>query len=103
MAKKKTTYGLVEPFDCDEPLFALGVEWEQWRQKILNGTVRTDLCLEENAIRIERMLERHGYQAEAQPFPFKVKGRNCHQWWKVWVGRKPRESQCGEGTAESSA
>lgn len=28
-------YGLIEPFDCDDPVFCLGVEWEQFRQKLL--------------------------------------------------------------------
>lgn len=95
--KGKSTYGLVEPFDCDDPMFALGVEWEQWRRKIVSGSAQTGLCLADNAVRIQNLLERHGYNAEARPFPFKAGKKVCRQWWQIWVASKPKCSSTGSG------
>ena len=63
-----TTWGLVEPFDTDDgsldginvgECFALGVEWQIFRERLKSGKAFTYLCLANNAIRLSRMAERH--------------------------------------------
>jgi ABC-type Zn2+ transport system substrate-binding protein/surface adhesin len=78
-------YGLLEPFDTKdlagadaELAFALGVEWELFRQKLLAGEPFTDVVLLENIERITRMVERHGRFVEWHHF--------CKDWAKIIVG-----------------
>lgn len=66
-------FSLIEPFDIEglaigsQECFCLGVEFIQWRQRILDGKRFTDLCLANNAERLVRMAERHGRFAESRP------------------------------------
>ena len=87
------SWELIEPFDIDngelenlpqEECFTLGVEWAKWRMKILDGTVKTDLCIAANALRIQAMLERHGIPCEARP-------AGPHGWSEIWVGKEEAE------------
>jgi hypothetical protein len=66
-------YGLIEPFDTDdgsmrdvnsEEAFALGVEWEIWRQRLKADEPFKAWCLENNAPRLAKMAKRHGRSAE---------------------------------------
>jgi hypothetical protein len=71
-----TKFELVEPFETDDgsldginagECFALGVEWEQFRQRLKNGKPFTTLCLANNAIRLSAMAERHRRYVEYRP------------------------------------
>lgn len=63
-------YGLVEPFDCDDPMFCLGVEWEMFRQKLkTNSDGFTETISRGNAERLSAMCERHERFVEVQPCP----------------------------------
>lgn len=62
-----TAHSLVDPFDCDDLAFALGVEWEMFRQRIKSGRPFTELCLSDNAVRLSAMAERHGRFSEWHP------------------------------------
>jgi hypothetical protein len=68
-------YGLIEPFETEDlagatpdMAFALGVEWEIFRQKLLAGDRFSDLIHDGNAQRVVRMVERHGRFCEHRPF-----------------------------------
>lgn len=83
-------FELVEPFDIDDgeldgispqEAFVLGVEWMRWRQRVVDGKPYTDVCLANNAVRIQGLLERNGWQCEAQP-------GLAPGWAKIWVGLK---------------
>ena len=84
MADDPACFGLIEPFETDDLsctpdcAFALGVEWEIFRQKLLAGGRFTDLVLNENARRIEAMCERHDRFVESHPI---VDG-----WTEIIVG-----------------
>jgi hypothetical protein len=67
---------LIEPFDIDdgtlkgiapEYAFALGAEWEIFRQRINSGNPFTTFCLPENATRFVKMAERHRRFVEDRP------------------------------------
>lgn len=69
-------WGLVEPFDTDNgeldgvppaECFALGVEFEMFRQKLKTGLVFKEHCLANNAERLVRMVERHNRFVEHSP------------------------------------
>jgi hypothetical protein len=83
-------FDLVEPFDIDDgslnglspqTIFTMGVEWATWRNRIIGGCPKTDLCLTENAARIILMLERHGWFCEERHPRDWAKG-----WSQIWVG-----------------
>ena len=84
----KVDHQLVEPFETDdgslsrlapEKVFALGVEWEQFRQRLKTGKPFTTLCLPENASRLARMAERHKRFVEDRP--------TAHRGWaEIFVG-----------------
>jgi hypothetical protein len=82
------TSKLIEPFDIDdgslkgitpEYAFALGVEWQIIRQRLLSGTPFTTFCLPENAARIVKMAERHKRFVEDRP-------KVAPGWTQVYVG-----------------
>jgi hypothetical protein len=79
---------LVEPFEIDDGslnglaphyIFALGVEWEMFRQRILTGTPFTVFCLPENRTRFVRMAERKNRFVEDRQ-------TGCEGWTEIWVG-----------------
>lgn len=82
------TYGLVEPFGTDDgslenvspqEAFALGVEWAMFRERLKTGEPFHILCLENNAIRLEKMAERNGRFSESRR-------TSAHGWAEVWIG-----------------
>ena len=72
--RDQSSYGLIEPFETEGLsedaafAFALGVEWEMFRQKLLRGGRFSDLVIDRNADRIVRMVERHGRFVEHRSF-----------------------------------
>lgn len=96
--KDSSGFNLIEPFDIDDGsltgfseqlIFTLGVEWVKWLVNITHNKVRTDICLEQNAPRLIRLLERHGFYCEDRPFPFQdISGKACNQWRQIWVGAR---------------
>ncbi len=94
---ENTGWELVEPFDIDdgslngvppELAFTLGVEWVRWWMRIRAGNPRSELCLSENAARIVKMLERHGFFCEDRPYDFATARGICSAWRFIWVGDK---------------
>jgi hypothetical protein len=70
------SHELIEPFDTDDgslddlhcgECFALGVEWERFRQRLKTGKPFTDLCLANNAARLCAMAERQQRFVEHRP------------------------------------
>ena len=79
---------LIEPFDIDdgslkgktpEYAFALGVEWQLFRQQLLTGKPFKVLCLPENRTRFVKMAERHRRFVEDRQTA-------CVDWSEIWVG-----------------
>ncbi len=82
------THELIEPFDIDDgslddvsprEAFALGVEWAMFWQRIKSGEPFRDLCLANNANRLEKLAGRRGRFSEAQHTP-------ARGWAGIWVG-----------------
>ena len=81
-------HALVEPFDVDdgslvglspEYIFAMGVEWAMFRQRLSTGKPFTTLCLPENRQRFVAMAERNRRFVEDRQTA-------CLGWFEVWVG-----------------
>jgi len=81
-------FGLFEPFDVDdcslkgttpEQAFALGVEWQVFRQQFLTGKPFTMLCLPQNRTRFVNMAENHRRFVEDRQ-------SDCVDWSEIWVG-----------------
>jgi hypothetical protein len=82
-------FEIVEPFEVDDGsldglapnyIFALGVEWEMFRQKLNRiKTPFTTLCLPENRIRFVKMAERKSRFVEDRQI-------GCAGWVEIWVG-----------------
>ena len=79
---------LVEPFEIDdgslcgltaEYAFALGVEWQLFRQQLSTGKPFKVLCLPENRSRFVAMAERHRRFVEDRQTA-------CVDWSEIWVG-----------------
>src|SRR5215467_14335540 len=86
--KNSDEHGLVEPFDIDdgslkgltpEYAFALGVEWQLFRQQLETGRPFKILCLPENRRRLVAMAERHRRFVEDRQTA-------CVDWFEIWVG-----------------
>lgn len=82
------TSKLVEPFDIDdgslkgltpEYAFALGVEWQLFRQQLETGEPFKVLCLPENTRRLVALAERHRRFVEDRQTA-------CVDWNQIWVG-----------------
>jgi len=78
---------LVDSFEADDGsldsfagnlCFALGVEWELFRQRLKAGDRFVQLVMSEGAERLVRMAERHGRFVEHHP--------HCDGWIVVIVG-----------------
>ena len=85
---KKPHYEVVEPFDTNNDslaglnpweCFALGVEWDMFRQQLEAGKPFTALCLSNNARRLVAMAERHRRLVEDRP-------TLSPGWTEIWVG-----------------
>lgn len=81
-------YDLVEPFNTDgsslngvssEVAFALGVEWQMFRQRLKTGRRFQTLCLAMNTNRLVKMAERQRRFVEDRPTPWAG-------WCEIWVG-----------------
>jgi hypothetical protein len=81
-------FELVEPFNSDgsslsgvspEVAFALGVEWQMFRQRLKTGHPFQTLCLAMNAHRLVKMAERNRRFVEDRPTPWAG-------WSEIWVG-----------------
>lgn len=84
-------YGLVEPFECDDPVFCLGVEWEMFRQKLLSTDDGfSEMIHRDNAARLSAMCERHDRFVEVQPCPIVEGFADDHfdGWRTIVVGSK---------------
>ena len=89
MIENKGKFDLVEPFDTDdgslkgllpEYTFALGVEWEIIRRRLLDSEKPfTTFCLPENATRLVKMAERHKRFVEDRP-------NIAPGWSQIYVG-----------------
>ena len=84
----ESDYELVEPFNSDgsslsgvspEVAFALGVEWQMFRQRLKTGQRFQTLCLAMNASRLVKMAERQRRFVEDRPTPWPG-------WSEIWVG-----------------
>jgi hypothetical protein len=69
-------YGLIEPFEVDggeldglrpQEIFALGVEWEMFRRRLVSGHPFTVYALSNNAGRLNKLAERSGRFVETRP------------------------------------
>lgn len=97
-------YGLVEPFDCDDPMFCLGVEWEMFRQR-LNATAEpfTMTISKSNAERLSAMCERRGRFVEVQPCPIAEGFAADHfeEWRVIMVGQLKQSEDAGSNPVGS--
>jgi hypothetical protein len=84
----ESDFELVEPFDTDESslnqvnpetAFALGVEWQMFRQRLKSGHPFQTLCLSINTNRLVKLAERHRRFVEDRPTPWVG-------WSEIWVG-----------------
>lgn len=82
---RNVEYGLVEPFDCDELAFCLGVEWEMFRRRLAADKPFTDQIHTANAERLTKMCERHGRFAESISLGT-IDGVNYDEWTRIIVG-----------------
>jgi hypothetical protein len=71
-----TEFSLVEPFDIDDgslnsvsaaECFAMGVEWQIFRNRLASGKPFTDLVLANNAVRLTKLAERSQRFVETRP------------------------------------
>jgi hypothetical protein len=88
MNKSENDFDLIEPFDVDdgslagvspENAFALGVEWQMFRERLKSGQPFTTLCTSANTSRLVKMAERQGRFVEDRPTPWAG-------WREIWVG-----------------
>lgn len=78
----------MEPFDTDDGslsgitprmAFALGVEWERFRQRLKSENPFKTYCLPPNAARLVKLAERHNRFVEDRP-------NACAGWTEIFVG-----------------
>jgi hypothetical protein len=84
----ESEFELIEPFDTDagslngansETAFALGVEWQIFRQRLETGQPFRTLCLSLNTSRLVKLAERQHRFVEERPTPWAG-------WTEIWVG-----------------
>ena len=94
-----TSFDPIEPFDIDDgsllglspaATFALGVEWEMFRQKLRRGVPFTELVLSANAARLSALTERQGRFVEHHP--------QCDGWSTIVVGDLIASESCEPGS-----
>ena len=80
-------FDLIEPFDVDDGsladfgpalCFALGVEWQLFRERLLAGGRFVNLAMSEGVARLSQMAERQGRFVEHHPV--------CDGWAMIVVG-----------------
>ena len=87
MKENEGNFGLIEPFDLDNTLngitlehaFALGMEWQMFRERLKTGHPFTTLCLAINASRLVKLAERERRFVEDRQTPWA-------EWSEIWVG-----------------
>jgi len=88
MDENESDFNLVEPFDIDSSLlemvspdyaFALGVEWQMFRDRLKTGQPFSTLCLLENTSRLVKLAERQHRFVEDRPTTWPA-------WREIWVG-----------------
>ena len=81
-------FNLVEPFDTNDGsldgisaklAFAMGVEWQLFRQRLKSEKPFKTYCLPQNAARLVKMAERHNRFVEDRPHV-------CAGWTEIFVG-----------------
>ena len=86
--KNKDEFGLIEPLYIEdgslkkvspEYAFALGAEWQLFRQLLDSGKKFTTFCMPENATRFVKMAERHKRFVEDRP-------KVALGWTQIYVG-----------------
>ena len=100
MNQSENDFELAEPFELEdgslmgvspENAFALGVEWQMFRERLKSGQPFTTLCISANANRLVRMAERQGRFVEDRPTPW----AGWREIWvgvvSTWFGQSPRE------------
>jgi len=88
MNKSDNNFDLVEPFDIDGSLldmvssdyaFALGVEWQMFRERLKTGQPFSTLCLSANTSRLVKLAEHQRRFVEDRPTTWPA-------WTEIWVG-----------------
>jgi hypothetical protein len=87
IAENETDFGLVEPFNTDDSLnelspeqaFALGIEWQMFRERLKTGQPFSTLCLSINASRLVKM-------ARAQHRLVEIRSTPWEAWSELCVG-----------------
>lgn len=74
-------YGLVEPFDCDDPMFCYGVEWEMFRQRLTSTQEAFTVMIRHGRFMVTVAA---GIVATAKP----DKDRN-------WIPNRPQKARAG--------
>ena len=84
----KQESGFIEPFDIGDGslnkvsagyAFALGAEWQLFRQRLDSGKKFTTFCMPENTARFVKMAERHKRFVEDRP-------NAALGWTQIYVG-----------------
>lgn len=79
---------LIESFEIDDgslysltpqQIFAMGVEWEMFRQMLKVGNNFSIICMTENVSRLVRLVEKYNRFVEDRPTLYP-------QWREIWVG-----------------
>ncbi len=87
------SHKLIVSFDMDDEtlkdispqeVFALGVEWALFRERLKTGKPFWALCLANNAKRLEKLAECHGRFSECRM-------TSTPEWAEVWVGGPIRQ------------
>ena len=87
MIESETDFGLVEPFNADDSLkdlspeqaFALGIEWQMFREQLKTGQPFSTLCLSMNASRLVKM-------AKGQRRLVEIRSTTWEAWAELRVG-----------------
>ena len=87
MTETETDFGLVEPFVVDDALndispeqaFALGIEWQMFRERLKTGQSFSTLCLAINASRLVKLAKSQHRLVEVRSTPWEA-------WTELRVG-----------------
>jgi hypothetical protein len=87
MMESNANSEIVEPFNVDDSLnglsaeqaFALGIEWQMFRERLKTGQPFSTLCLSINASRLVKM-------AKSQHRPVEIRSTPWEAWSELRVG-----------------
>jgi len=82
MTESETDFELIEPFNVDDSLndlspeqaFALGIEWQMFRERLKTGQSFSTLCLSINASRLVKLAKSQRRLVEIRSTP-----------WEAWA------------------